>query len=138
MNSHQHVKLHLAANRLHLAARRRQDAAMGASPWTASPQLAFSPEGTTGTSINAARLGLRTGQVPRDHGLAPNHGLAPMATTCRPVGTQLHLAARRRQDVAVGASPWTASPQLAFSPEGTTGTSINAAPLGNAVSHFDQ
>jgi hypothetical protein len=124
-----------AATRQLLAAMRRQDVAMGASPWTASPQLAFSPEGTTGASIHFAPLGLRTRRLPCFHGLAFNHGLAPIATTCRPVGTFGELpsslpAATRRQDVAMGASPWTASPQLAFSPEGTTGASFHAAPWG--------
>ena len=69
------------------AATRRQDVAMGASPWTASPQLAFSPEGTKGASFHFAPLGLRTRRLPCFHGLTPDHGLAPMATTCRPVGT---------------------------------------------------
>ena len=80
-----------AATRQLLAAMRRQDVAMGASPWTSSPQLAFSPEGTTGASFHSAPLGLRTGRLPCFHGLAFNHGLAPMATTCRPVGTQYRI-----------------------------------------------
>ena len=104
--------------------------------------MAFSPEGTTGASIHFAPLGLRTRRLPCFHGRTPNHGLAPMATTCRPVGTFGELpsslpaatrrlpAATRRQDVAMGASPWTASPQLAFSPEGTTGASFHFAPWG--------
>ena len=55
---------------------------MGVSPWTASPLMAFSPEGTTGASYHSAPLGLRTGRLPR-----PTMGSRPMATTCRPVGT---------------------------------------------------
>ena len=66
-----------AATRQLPAAMRRQDVAMGASPWTSSPQLAFSPEGTTGASIHSAPLGLRTWRLPRFPGLTPNHGLAP-------------------------------------------------------------
>ena len=69
------------------AATRRQDVAMGASPWTSSPQLSFTPEETKGASIHSAPLGLRTWRLPRFHGLTHNHGLTPMATTCRPVGT---------------------------------------------------
>jgi len=47
-----------------------------------------------------------------------------------PAATRQLLAATRRQDVAMGASPWTASPQLVVGPEGTTGASFHSAPLG--------
>ena len=50
------------------------------------------------------------------HGAEPNHGLTPVATTFRPVGTESQgawnattvdvLAAARRYVVAMGASPW--------------------------------
>ncbi|MCF7961541.1 MAG: hypothetical protein K9M08_12425 [Pirellula sp.] len=55
--------------------------------------------------------------------------MSPAATRELPAATRQLLAATRRQDVAMGASPWTSSPQLAFSPEGTTGASFHSAPL---------
>ena len=63
------------------AAKRRIDVAMVASPWNAYRNRVLSSEGTTGTVFRVAPLGLRMGCWLR------NHGLAPMATTCRPVGT---------------------------------------------------
>jgi hypothetical protein len=55
--------------------------------------------------------------------------MSQSATRRFPAATRQLLAATRRQDIAMGASPWTASPQLAFSPEGTTGASIHSAPF---------
>ena len=46
---------------------------MGASPWTSSPQLSFTPEETKGASIHSAPLGLRTWRLPRFHGLTHYH-----------------------------------------------------------------
>jgi hypothetical protein len=69
------------------AAKRRNDVAMGASPWIAYRHHALSPNGTTGIGaamVHVAPLGLLAGRSPR------NHGLAPVATTCRPVGTFGH------------------------------------------------
>ena len=53
-------------------------------PGTKTPQLSFSPEGTTGASIHFAPLGLRTGRLPCFHGLTTGravHGLAPSSLT---------------------------------------------------------
>ena len=54
---------------------------MGASPWTASPQLAFSPKGTTGASIHSAplgRWGYERGGDPVFMGSRPTVGSRPM------------------------------------------------------------
>ena len=70
----------------HPATKWRNDVAMGVSPWNRNPQHAVSPEGTTGSStrpIHVAPSGLR---VRFD---LPNHGFAPVATTCRPFGTNV-------------------------------------------------
>jgi hypothetical protein len=75
---------------LHLAATRRQDVAMGVSPWNAAPPLAQSPKGTTGAMNHVAPSGLRKVRLPL------SHGLTPMATTCRPVGTK-HISPWRNR-----------------------------------------
>ncbi len=57
---------------------------MGVSPWKRNPRCAVSPEGTAGIETRpfpAAPSGLRARIGPR------NHGLTPVATTCRPFGT---------------------------------------------------
>ncbi len=66
------------------AAERRHDVAMGVSPWNAIPNLCLSPNGATrilAAEIPVAPLGLA-------HVWDANHGLTPVATTCRPVGTE--------------------------------------------------
>ena len=72
--------------RLSPATKWRNDVAMGVSPWNENPHDAMSPEGTTGNParpIHVAPSGLR---VRFD---LPIHGLAPVATTCRPFGTNV-------------------------------------------------
>jgi len=69
---------------MRLAATRRHAVAMGVSPWNADPKLRFSPNGATrGVSrgIRVAPLGLGVCG-------AADHGLTPVATTCRPFGTE--------------------------------------------------
>ncbi len=61
----------------------RNDVATGASPWNVFPPERMSPEGTAGDREafpHVAPAGLRVVSHPR-------HGLAPVATTCRPCGT---------------------------------------------------
>ena len=70
--------------RARLAAERRQDVAMGVSPWN-TKQTTHSPEGTKGTLASEppfAPLGLR------DPSPNATHGLAPMATAFRPFRTE--------------------------------------------------
>ena len=62
------------------AATRRQDVAMGVSPWP-SDSIKRSPDGTTG-SVASGPSGLHACV----HG---NHGLKPVATTYRPFGTSI-------------------------------------------------
>ena len=62
----------------------RHDVAMGASPWESGSKLSLSPSGATrnrAPRIHVAPLGL-------GHAGNANHGLAPVATACRPVGTE--------------------------------------------------
>ena len=67
-----------------LAATRRHDVAMGVSPWVRETHRAASPEGTTcGEPIDGPVAPLGLG----NRGRFVDHGLAPMATTCRPFGT---------------------------------------------------
>ena len=69
----------------------RQDVAMGVSPWYGIPILRLSPGGATqnhGRRIHVAPLGLRL------FGDA-DHGLTPVATTYRPVGTKSHRSMQR-------------------------------------------
>ena len=66
------------------AATRRQDVAMGVSPWDAIPNLCLSPDGAT--RILAARIPVALSGLARV--LNDYHGLTPVATTCRPVGTE--------------------------------------------------
>ena len=57
---------------------------MGVSPWNVAPNLRLSPDGATrntAAEIPVAPLGLA-------HVWDANHGLTPVATTCRPVGTE--------------------------------------------------
>ncbi len=76
-----------AATRRHVcdsAATRRHVVAMGVSPWKTVPNLCFSPNGATrgvARGIRVAPLGLWA--CPDG-----NHGLTPVATACRPVGTE--------------------------------------------------
>ena len=114
---------------------------MGASPWkwNTYPRDALSPNGTTGTGdavFPVAPLGLVA------CGTHHHHGLTPVATTCRPVGTKIYSAATRqaiaipaatrRNDVAMGASPWkwNTCPKPPTSPNGTKGTPSHVAPVG--------
>ena len=65
---------------------------MGVSPWNTYPRDALSPNGTTGTGdavYPVAPLGLVA------CGTHHHHGLTPVATTCRPVGTESHAAPTR-------------------------------------------
>ena len=78
---------HLSAARWRTiaATKWRYDVAMGASPWNTYPQDALSPNGTTGNGdavFPVAPLGLCW------MGASVNHGLTPVATTCRPGGTK--------------------------------------------------
>ena len=70
-----------------LAAERRHVVVMGASLWIVGVERELSPNGTTridGRKVPVAPLGLGT------MGASVNHGLAPVATTCRPFGTNAH------------------------------------------------
>ena len=114
------------------AAKRRHDVAMGVSPWYAVPKSRLSPNGAP--RILAPRIPVALSGL--NGGMNAHHGLTPVATTCRPVGTESqaaspHLvaelrhsdsaaqrhfdsttqwqsdsAATRRHDVAMGVSPW--------------------------------
>ena len=66
-----------------VAAKRRQDVAMGVSPWI-SKHATRSPEGTKGSP--SSRPPSAPSGLPNQSRYA-NHGLAPMATTFRPFGT---------------------------------------------------
>ena len=69
----------------------RHDVAMGVSPWTVIPHLRLSPSGATrnnGQGIHVAPLGLSAVTN-------ANHGLTPVATVCRPVGTESQGQSRR-------------------------------------------
>jgi len=69
---------------MRLAATRRHVVAMGVSPWNTAPKLRFSPNWATrgvARDVRVAPLGLG---ACRD----AVHGLTPVATTCRPVGTE--------------------------------------------------
>ncbi len=97
------------------AAERRHVVAMGASPWIAGRVRELSPNGTAGIAgmrDPVAPLGLRRMVA------SVNHGLAPVATSFHPFGTNASLharcrlvrfAAERRHDVATGARPWNAT-----------------------------
>ena len=64
----------------------RYDVAMGVSPWNRNPHDAVSREGTTGISTQPAHVapsGLR------NRIRSSIHGFAPVATTCRPFGTNV-------------------------------------------------
>ena len=66
------------------AAERRYDVAMGGSPWELGYRIRLSPSGATrshGRRIRVAPLGLG---MMRE----ASHELAPVATTCRPIGTE--------------------------------------------------
>ena len=66
------------------AAERRNDVAMGVSPWNVAPNLRLSPDGAT--RILAARIPVALSGLERV--LNDHHGLTPVATACRPVGTE--------------------------------------------------
>jgi len=69
---------------MRLAATRRYAVAMGESPWFRDGKLCLSPDGTTrggASGIHFVPLGLG---ACRD----ADHGLTPMATAYRPVGTE--------------------------------------------------
>ena len=57
---------------------------MGVSPWNVAPNLRLSPDGAT--RILAARIPVALSGLERV--LNDYHGLTPVATTCRPVGTE--------------------------------------------------
>jgi hypothetical protein len=61
---------------------------MGVSPWDAVPNLRLSRNGATG--ILAPRIPVALSGL--NGGMNSDHGLTPVATTCRPVGTQSHYA----------------------------------------------
>ena len=106
-----------------VATKWRHDVAMGVSPWSENLHHAVSPEGTTGNPtrrIHAAPSGLcnRVG--------THIHGFAPVATTCRPSGTNVLTpgpipATKWRHAVAMGVSPWNRIALRDVSPEGTAG-----------------
>ena len=84
-----------------LAATRRHDVAMGVSPWIRETHRAASPEGATcGEPIDGhvAPLGLG------NRGRFVDHGLAPMATTYRPVGTETQFAEPAKLEHAIKAN----------------------------------
>ena len=64
----------------------RQVVATGASPWILFQTAFFSPSGTTGVSAALFMSSLRDSRSL----FFSVHGLAPVATTCRPVGTTSH------------------------------------------------
>jgi len=64
----------------------RQVVATGASPWILFQKAFFSPSGTTGVSAALFMSSLRDSRSL----FFSVHGLAPVATTCRPVGTTSH------------------------------------------------
>ena len=64
--------------------------AMGASPWNTNTQHDMSPEGTAGTSFHFAPWGLQRSHAITNHAIT-NHGLAPVATTSRPFGTESQI-----------------------------------------------
>ena len=66
------------------AAERPHDVAMGVSPWNTAPSRDLSPNGAT--RILAARIPVALSGLARV--LNDYHGLTPVATTCRPVGTE--------------------------------------------------
>ena len=75
---------HVAALRLCLVLKGRNDVAMGVSPWKTVLNLRFSPNEATrnhGPRIPVAPLGLGAR-------CAANHGLTPVVTAWRPVGTE--------------------------------------------------
>ena len=64
----------------------RNDVAMGVSPWNRNPHDPVSPEGTAGNPARPIHVA-PSGLVDR---IRPYiHGLAPVATTCRPFGTNV-------------------------------------------------
>ena len=72
--------------RNNVATKWRHDVAMGVSPWIANPHHTISPEGTTGNPTHPTHVapsGLR------DRFDIRIHGFAPVATTCRPFGTNV-------------------------------------------------
>ena len=103
------------ASAMRSAATRRQVVAMGASLWYRDGKLCLSPDGTT--RGGAARIHFAPFGACRCRDA--DHGLTPVATAYRPVGTKSQklgmlrnlssawrLAATRRQVVAMGASLW--------------------------------
>lgn len=83
------------------AATRRYDVAMGASPWIRGITSGLSPERTTRTQRpenHVAPLGLG------NRGRFVDHGLAPMATTYRPVGTETQFAESAKLKQAINAN----------------------------------
>ena len=144
-----------------LAAERRQGVAMGVSPWNTVSNSRPSPSGAARDGVRGlpvAPLGL--GAVSPDH-----HGLTPVATACRPVGTETQqrvsrsggvslpscvfwegevppepdsmptntadydLSAKRRQGVALGASPWNAVNKSRRSPSGAARDGVRGLPV---------
>ena len=84
-----------------LAATRRHDVAMGVSPWIIETHRAASPEGTTcGEPIDGPVAPLGLG----NRGRFVDHGLAPMATTCRPFGTETQFAESAKPEQAFNAN----------------------------------
>ena len=80
-------ELHSAATRRQhgdSAATRRHDVAMGVSPWNGGQKCALSPNGTT--RIAASRIPVALSGLERV--LNAHHGLTPVATACRPFGTE--------------------------------------------------
>ena len=97
---------------------------MGSRPWL--PHTVPLGLNTFRRGVIASRHGIiasRHGIIASRRGIiASRHGIIAFrhgAIAFRSNAATLHLAATRRQDVAMGVSPWTAAPPIAQSPEGT-------------------
>ena len=86
--SHDLVIIHIFEERtgeMGSAATRRHDVAMGVSPWNPVPSCDLSPDGTT--RVIASRIPVALSGL--NNASNACHGLAPVATTCRPSGTEM-------------------------------------------------
>jgi len=106
----------------------RHDVATGASPWNIDQTHTRSPEGTTGTTAPRVPFAPSGLVAVFRHSL---HGLTPVATPYRPFGTDRRPtpAAKRRNAVPMGASPWMFRAPAKRSPEGTAGTTAPGIPF---------
>ena len=64
----------------------RNDVAMGVSPWNTNPHRGVSPEGTTGNLTHRTHVAPSGLRDRFDHLI---HGFTPVATACRPFGTNV-------------------------------------------------